>query len=89
VPGAVLGRIAYDRLTSPATGGIGNGRRGYGEALWRALMLQRRVLHRLPVDVAPLDTADPRLAPMLDVFPTMVNNALAGLDELEHTRRGA
>lgn len=51
-------------------------------AFWRALELQRRVLHQLNADVAALAAADPRLATMLNVFPTMTGNAAAALDSL-------
>ncbi|MEW6037542.1 MAG: hypothetical protein AB1648_04750 [Pseudomonadota bacterium] len=51
-------------------------------AFWRALELQRRVLHQLNADVAALAAANPRLATMLNVFPTMTGNAAAALDSL-------
>ena len=60
-----------------------------GEALWRAIELQRHVLHRLRSDVEALAHADPRLAAALRPFPTVADYALAGLDEIEHEARHA
>jgi len=54
-----------------------------GGAFWRALELQKRVYEQLNADVAALAEADPRLAPMLSVFPTLTANAAAGLDSLD------